>query len=100
MSKPRTQKGYVFEANNAWHLRFYVHENGVSKQRSRVLCPKDDSHTSAEAPSVVALAEAFVAKINEANGINDAQQGHSCPVCGNRCKRTIEQKFAPKVNKP
>lgn len=96
MSTPRTQAGYVFEANNAWHLRFYVHEDGVRKQRSRVLCPKDNLHPSKDAPSVVALAEAFMLKINEANTINDAQPGHSCPICGNRCKRTIEQKFAKK----
>jgi hypothetical protein len=95
MSAP--QHGYVYEANNAWHIRYYVHENGVRKQRSRKLCLKSDLHPSKDAPAVLVLAEEFIKTINTANAANDAQPGHNCPICGNRCNRTIQQKFAPKV---
>jgi hypothetical protein len=97
MSKPRTQAGYVFERYNGWHIRFYVHENGKPKQRSRKLCTKDADHPSKDSPSVVKLAEDLMSKINEANAVNDNHAGHSCPVCGNRCIRTIQGKFAKKV---
>jgi hypothetical protein len=78
------------------HIRFYVHEAGVRKQRSSKLCNKDSNHPSVDAPSVIALAESFIAKINQANAANDTQPGHNCPVCGKRCPRTIEGKFAKK----
>jgi hypothetical protein len=94
MYKP--QAGYVYEANDAWHIRFYAHEGGKSKQRSAKLCAKDSTHPSKVAPAVVALAEAFIAGINTANGLNAAQPGHSCPLCQQRCRRTIVGKFAPK----
>jgi len=97
MSQPQTQRGYVFFSGKAFHIRYYVHENGKRKQRSRKLCVKDELHFSKEAPSVVALAEDFILKINLANTFNDDQAGHNCPLCGNRCARTIEQKFAPRV---
>lgn len=51
MSEPRVQSGYIFERHGAWHIRFYVHENGVRKQRSRKLCVKDDLHPSKDAHS-------------------------------------------------
>jgi hypothetical protein len=95
--KPQTQKGYVFERNNAFHVRYYAHEDGVRKQRSYRLCALDEQHPSKDSPSVVALVEDFMLKINLANTFNDGQPGHNCPVCGNRCKRTIEQKFASQV---
>ena len=97
MSQPQTQRGYVFLSGKAFHIRYYVHENGVSKQRSRKLCMEDDLHPSKEAPSVVALAEDFMLRINTANTFNDETPFHNCPVCGNRCARTIEQKFASQV---
>jgi hypothetical protein len=97
MGKPQTQKGYVFLSGNAFHVRFYVHENGVRKQRSRKLCVKDDLHSSKDAPAVMTLAEDFMLKINLANTFNDETPFHNCPVCGNRCKRTIEQKFASQL---
>ena len=97
MSQPQTQRGYVFLHGEGFHIRYYVHENGVRKQRSRKLFVKYDRHFSKEAPSVVALAETFIATINAANADNDNRAGHNCPICGNRCKRTIEQKFASKV---
>jgi len=97
MSTPQTQRGYVFLSGKAFHIRYYVHEKGVRKQRSRKLCPKNEQHFSKEAPSVVALAETFMATINAANAANDNRAGHNCPICGNRCKRTIEQKFASQL---
>jgi hypothetical protein len=99
MSRPRTQNGYVFAGadGKAFHIGFYCHENGVRKQRSRKLCNKDSNHPSPEAPSVIALAEAFIKSINEANSINDAQQGHGCPICKHRCPRTLKGTFAAKV---
>jgi hypothetical protein len=98
MSRPQKQRGYVYHDGKAFHIRFYVHENGVRKRRSRKLCVKDDLlHQSTTSPAVVKLAEEFMEKINLANVFNDSHPGHNCPICGNRCKRTIEQKFAPKV---
>ena len=97
MSKPQQQHGYIYERNNAFHVRFYVHENGVRKQRSYRLCTNDELHFSKDAPSVVALAEEFMLRINTANAFNDEQPGHNCPICGNRCTRTIEQKFASQI---
>jgi hypothetical protein len=95
--KPQIQSGYVFERNSAIHVRYYAHENGIRKQRSHRLCTIDEQHPSKDAPSVMKLAEQFMLKINLANTFNDGQPGHNCPLCGNRCKRTIEQKFASKV---
>lgn len=92
------QHGSLYEHNGSFHIRFYVHENGIRKRRSRKLCAKDDLHPSREAPAVVALSEAFIATINTANAANDAAPGHNCPICGNRCKRTIEGKFSKKVS--
>jgi hypothetical protein len=99
MSQPQAQHGYVYLGADGkpFHIRYYVHENGIRKQRSRKLCLKDDLHPSKDAPAVVKLAEEFMETINLANVFNDAQPGHNCPICGNRCKRTIEQKFAEKV---
>jgi hypothetical protein len=53
MSQPQTQHGYVYEQGKAFHIRYYVHENGVRKQRSRKLCVKDDLHPSKDAPAVI-----------------------------------------------
>jgi hypothetical protein len=99
MSKPQTQHGYVFEGRNGkvFHIRFYAHENGKRKQRSAKLCPKDDLHSSKDAPAVLTLAESFMLKINQANTINDVAPGHNCPICGHRCKRTITGTFAKTV---
>ena len=97
MSTPQVQTGHVYERHGAFHIRFYVHENGKRKQRSHKLCAKDADHPSKASHSVLTLAEDFILKINLANTFNDAQPGHNCPVCGNRCKRTIEGTFAPKV---
>jgi len=94
---PQPQHGYIFEMHGAFHIRYYVHSEGLRKRRSLKLCPKNDIYPSKDSPSVLKLAEEFILNINVANVVNDKQIGHNCPVCGNRCKRTIEQKFAPKV---
>lgn len=94
MSKPRTQRGQVYLERNgeSWSVRFYVHEGGVSKRKAHKLCEKSVEYPSKE--SVRPLADAYMATINTANAVNDAAPGHNCPVCGNRCPRTIEGKFA------
>jgi hypothetical protein len=93
----KQQKGHLYARNNSFHVRYYVHENGVRKQRSHRLCAIDEQHPSKDAPSVVQLAEEFMLKINLANTFNDEQPGHNCPVCGNRCKRNLRGQFASKV---
>src|SRR5947207_5370316 len=93
----QSQRGYIFESHGAFHIRYYIHSDGLRKQRSRKLCVKDDLHPSKTAPTVVALAEEFMLRIIAANVVNDQKIGHDCPICGNRCRRTIEQKFAPKA---
>ena len=97
LARRKRQHGHVYERHNSFHIRYYVHENGVRKQCSRKLCLKDDLHHSKDAPAVLTLAEKFIVTINGANTANDVRPGHNCPICGNRCKRTIEQKFAPRV---
>jgi hypothetical protein len=97
MGKPQTQRGYIYERNKAFHIRYNAHESGVRKQRSYRLCSMDQDHPSKDAPAVVALAEDFMLRINTANIFNDEQAGHNCPICGNRCARTIEQKFAKQI---
>jgi hypothetical protein len=98
MSAPQTQVGYVYEGGDgkAFHIRFYAHEGGKRKQRSVKLCNKDSEHSSKDAPSVVALAEAFIATINTANAVNDLKPSHSCPICGTRCKKNLKGRFTPR----
>jgi hypothetical protein len=95
----KPQVGYVYEGRDgkAFHIRYYTHDAGVRKQRSVKLCAKDDLHPSKDAPAVVALAEAFISKINTANG--EVSPGHNCTICGHRCPRTLRGTFAPKETK-
>jgi hypothetical protein len=96
MSAPRVQNGHVFEHNNAFHVRFYIHENGKRKQKSRKLCNKDAEHPTKTSHSVLTLAEHWMLQINLANTFNDEQPFHLC-ICGQRCSRTLEGTFAPSV---
>jgi hypothetical protein len=96
MSRPRTQRGYIFEANSAWHIRYYVHEDGTRKQRSEKLCNKDSEHPLKDSHSVQLLAANFIRSINAANAENDTTPSHRCPVCKQRCRRTIKGTFARK----
>lgn len=55
----RHQRGYIYEAHNAFHIRYYVTENGSRKQKSHRLCTKDRSqgYGSPSARAVRELAE-------------------------------------------
>jgi|SRR5262252_3539191 len=92
--KRQQQRGSIFEHNGSWHIRYYVHEDGVHKRHSRKLCDMTESAPSKDCATVVRHAERFMTMINEANALNDAVPGHNCPICGHRCPRTLEWKFA------
>src|SRR4030088_2540116 len=97
MSKPRTQRGYVYleRDDKSWFVRFYAHEGGVRKQKAHKLCEKSVEYPTKE--SVRPIADVFIETINKAYTVNDAQPGHNCPLCGNRCRRTIRGTFSPQV---
>ncbi len=67
----RHQRGYIFEAFNAFHVRYYANEivdgKPQRKQRSHRLCSKDRTtgHFSASAKAVRQTCEDFMRKINE-----------------------------------
>jgi integrase len=67
----RHQRGYIYEAFNAFHVRYYVTEivegKPVRKQRSHRLCTKDRNtgHGSRSAMAVRSLCEEFMRTINE-----------------------------------
>ncbi len=58
--RPQTQRGYIYDRNCAFHVRYYAHEGGVRKQRSYRLCSMDQDHPSKDAPAVIKLAEDFM----------------------------------------
>jgi hypothetical protein len=67
----RHQRGHIFEASNAFHVRYYFTEvvkgKPEKKQRSHRLCTKDRStgHGSCSAMAVRSLCEDFMRTINE-----------------------------------
>ena len=67
----RHQRGYIYEAFGAFHVRYYVTEivegKPEKKQRSHRLCTKDRStgHGSRSAVAVRSLCEDFMRTINE-----------------------------------
>ena len=67
----RHQRGYIYEASGAFHVRYYVTEIVEGKpekvQRSHRLCAKDRStgHGSRSAMAVRSLCEDFMRTINE-----------------------------------
>ena len=67
----RHQRGYIYEASGAFHVRYYVTEivegKPEKKQRSHRLCAKDRStgHGSPSAMAVRSLCEDFMRTINE-----------------------------------
>lgn len=88
------QTGYIFEANNAWHIRFYLYtEKGKRIQRSRKLCDKSESTPSKDSFEVQRLAAELMKGVNDAVASERSGGGHWCPVCGGRCPRTVEGKF-------
>ena len=68
---PRHQRGHIYEASGAFHVRFYsteiVEGKPAKKQRSHRLCTKDRStgHGSPSAMAVRSLCEDFMRTINE-----------------------------------
>jgi len=67
----RHQRGYIYEASGAFHVRYYVTEivegKPDKKQRSHRLCAKDRStgHGSPSAMAVRSLCEDFMRTVNE-----------------------------------
>ena len=67
----RHQRGYIFEASGAFHVRYYLTEivegKPKKKQRSHRLCDKDRStgHGSPSAMAVRSLCEDFMRTVNE-----------------------------------
>jgi len=67
----RHQRGHIYEASNAFHVRYYVTEivegKPAKKQRSHRLCTKDrhTGHGSRSAMAVRSLCEDFMRTINE-----------------------------------
>jgi integrase len=98
----RHQSGYVYEASNAFHVRYYVTEivNGESKrvQRSHRLCSKDRNtgHGSKSAKAVQALAEDHMRTINTAPAPTQSSlltvvefwEKHYLPYCEKEWKGT------------
>jgi integrase len=64
----RYQRGYIYEAFGAFHVRYRLEEivDGklARKQRSHRLCPKDKNHPSASHKSVRRLCDEFMATVN------------------------------------
>lgn len=82
----RHQRGYIFEASGAFHVRYYVTEivegKPEKKQRSHRLCTKDRStgHGSRSAMAVRSLCEDFMRTINEREK-NPNQPAQDLMVC-------------------
>ena len=62
----RHQRGYIFEASNAFHVRYYAMVDGVRKQLSHRLCTKDRTtgHGTPAAKAVRAICEEFMQTVN------------------------------------
>jgi integrase len=62
----RHQRGYIYEAFGAFHVRYYANVDGVRKQLSHRLCTKDRNtgHGSPSAKAVRQLCEDFMRSIN------------------------------------
>ncbi len=97
----RHQRGYIYEAHNAFHVRYYITEivKGKSKrvQRSKRLCDKnrDTGHGSKSAKAVRALAEDHMRGINAAVAptrsdipVTEFWEKHYLPYCETEWKGT------------
>ncbi len=62
----RHQRGYIYEKNGAFHVRYYATVDGERKHLSRFLCTKDRAtgHGAPSAKAVVLLCEDFMRTIN------------------------------------
>jgi len=76
----RYQRGYIFEAFNAFHVRFYANQivdgKPVRKQRSHRLCTKDRAtgHGTPSAKAVRQLCDEFMLKINQTQHTSQSLQ--------------------------
>lgn len=68
----RFQRGHIFEAHNAFHVRYYDTEiiDGTSRrvQRSERLCSKDNKHFSTTCKAVQQKAADVMSRVNSASG--------------------------------
>jgi integrase len=64
--RDRYQRGYIYEASNAFHVRYYTAVDGVRKQKSHRLCTKDRTtgHGSTSAKAVQVLAQLHMREVN------------------------------------
>src|SRR6516164_10871229 len=72
----RHQRGHVFEAHGAFHVRYYLTEivDGHPKrvQRSHRLCTKDNKHFSTSCKAVRLLQDDFMRTVNATTGTEAA----------------------------
>jgi integrase len=72
----RHQRGHVFEAHGAFHVRYYLTEivDGQPKrvQRSHRLCAKDNKHFSVSCKAVRLLQDEFMRTVNTTTGTEAA----------------------------
>jgi integrase len=66
----RHQRGYLYEASNAFHVRYYAEVDGVRKQLSHRLCTKDrkTGHGTLSARAVQILCEDHMREVNTQAG--------------------------------
>jgi integrase len=68
----RYQRGYIYEAFGAFHIRYYVTEladgKPVRKQRSTRLCAKDNRHHSTKCRPVQTIAAQVMQQVNALSG--------------------------------
>ena len=68
----RFQRGYVYEASSAFHVRYWITElrdgKAVRVQKSERLCAKDDKYFSAKSNAVQMLATAVMQRVNALAG--------------------------------
>src|ERR1700676_4010684 len=76
----RHQRGYIFEAFNAFHVRYYANEivdgKPVRKQRSHRLCSKDRAtgHGTPSAKAVRQACDEFMLKVNQTQHTSQSLQ--------------------------
>jgi integrase len=70
----RHQRGYIYEAFNAFHVRYYTTIDGVRKQKSHRLCTKDRNTGcgSASAQAVRNLCEDFMRTVSQTQQTSDS----------------------------
>jgi integrase len=64
-SRQRLQKGYLFEQDGSWFLRYYYTDaDGTRRQRAEKLAPKDDKHHSEKCKAVRLLVQTKMLEVN------------------------------------